>query len=522
MLTVSILLIMSIGICLGWKEMAYSYSGIHVADILGIWPFLVCLLISMTVGMGLIILHEKSSFLATSDEVVVVAVSIVLTIVILSTANIHFSTVTAFWGVLLALSVMRDGATSTLLWIVVLLSVTAAPIISIACSLLTRTLIRRHIEEKTMHLLTKQLYIKWLAYIGIVLCGIALTCNYALLIDSLISPLYIYNSGHTPWSLWLLVAVMSVMCLSPVIIYVYRHPKNGRMSEQLASIYGQTLSLLLFNTVLPLLITPLPSVIVSANLLKEGNTFAMEREKEMKRLLNMVIIAVATPMLSFLICVIMQWLYNRPYFFWVLVLFVILVCLLVRLSYTQYKKGKLFSRMLSDELKHRDEVRNEINRLDVMAVTSQFDSMSREIDFKHREIIDLSLFVRQQREYMTGIGEQLRELAQNTDTTTIKRSLVEIDRDLQETLRYPPEMEKIYQHVEKLHHDFVCRLQMRCTNLTKRECRLAILLRLGFSSKEIANMVNLETKSVEINRYRLRKKLRLDRSENLVNYLQLL
>ena len=63
---------------------------------------------------------------------------------------------------------------------------------------------------------------------------------------------------------------------------------------------------------------------------------------------------------------------------------------------------------------------------------------------------------------------------------------------------------------------------MRCPNLSKRECRLAVLLRLGFSSKEIANMVNLETKSVEINRYRLRKKLRLDRSENLVNYLKLL
>ena len=307
---------------------------------------------------------------------------------------------------------------------------------------------------------------------------------------------------------------MIVICLSPVIIHVYRRPRNGRMPEQLASLYGQTLSLMLFNIVLPVLITPLPSVIVSANLLKEGNTFVLEREGEMKRLLNMVIIAVATPMLSFLICVIMQWLYNRPYFFWVLVLFVILVCLLVRLSYTQYKKGKLFSRMLNDELKHR--------RLDVMAVTSQFDSMTREIDFKHKELIDLSLFMQQQREYMTGVGQQLRELSKGADTEGIRESLVEIDKDLQQTLRFPPEMEKIYQMVEKMHHDFVCRLQMRCPNLSKRECRLAVLLRLGFSSKEIANMVNLETKSVEINRYRLRKKLRLDRSENLVNYLQLL
>ena len=256
MLTVSILLIMLIGICFGWKEMAYCYSGIHVADILGIWPFVVCLLISMTVGMGLIILHENSSFLATTDEVVVATVSIVLTLVILSTANTHFSTVTAFWGALLALSIMRDDGISTVLWIVVLLSVVVAPIISIACSQLTHRLIRRHIEEKAMHLLNKQLHIKWLAYIGVVLCGIALTCNYALLIDSLISPLYIYNSGHSNWTLWLLVGIMIVMCLTPVIIYVYRHPRNGRMSEQLASLYGQTLSLMLFNIVLPVLITP--------------------------------------------------------------------------------------------------------------------------------------------------------------------------------------------------------------------------------------------------------------------------
>jgi DNA-binding CsgD family transcriptional regulator len=178
--------------------------------------------------------------------------------------------------------------------------------------------------------------------------------------------------------------------------------------------------------------------------------------------------------------------------------------------------------LLNDELKHRDEVSNEFNRLDVMAVTSQFDSMSREIDFKHKELIDLSLFMQQQREYMTGVGQQLRELSKGADTEGIRESLVEIDKDLQQTLRFPPEMEKIYQMVEKMHHDFVCRLQMRCPNLSKRECRLAVLLRLGFSSKEIANMVNLETKSVEINRYRLRKKLRLDRSENLVNYLQLL
>ena len=120
MLTVSILLIMSIGICFGWKEMAYSYSDIHIADILRTWPFLACLLLSMTVGMGLIILHEKSVFLNGADEVVVAAVSILLTIAILSTVNCHYSTVTAFWGALLALLVMNSGMVGTTLWVVVI------------------------------------------------------------------------------------------------------------------------------------------------------------------------------------------------------------------------------------------------------------------------------------------------------------------------------------------------------------------------------------------------------------------
>ena len=42
--------------------MAYSYSDIHIADILRTWPFLACLLLSMTVGMGLITQEEAKNY----------------------------------------------------------------------------------------------------------------------------------------------------------------------------------------------------------------------------------------------------------------------------------------------------------------------------------------------------------------------------------------------------------------------------------------------------------------------------
>jgi DNA-binding CsgD family transcriptional regulator len=42
---------------------------------------------------------------------------------------------------------------------------------------------------------------------------------------------------------------------------------------------------------------------------------------------------------------------------------------------------------------------------------------------------------------------------------------------------------------------------------------------MNLSSKEISTMMNITTRSVELARHRLRKKLKLDRDQNLVEYL---
>ena len=49
--------------------------------------------------------------------------------------------------------------------------------------------------------------------------------------------------------------------------------------------------------------------------------------------------------------------------------------------------------------------------------------------------------------------------------------------------------------------------------------RLCAYLRLNLSSKEIAPLFNISAKSVEIKRYRLRKRMGLGRVDNLVDYI---
>ena len=65
--------------------------------------------------------------------------------------------------------------------------------------------------------------------------------------------------------------------------------------------------------------------------------------------------------------------------------------------------------------------------------------------------------------------------------------------------------------------DFLQKVKKAYPDLTPNDLRLCAYLRLNLSSKEIAPLLNISHKSVEIKRYRLRKKMNLSSSDNLVN-----
>ena len=56
-------------------------------------------------------------------------------------------------------------------------------------------------------------------------------------------------------------------------------------------------------------------------------------------------------------------------------------------------------------------------------------------------------------------------------------------------------------------------------NLSKNEIRLCTFLKMNLSSKEIAPMMNISFRGVELHRYRLRKKLGIAQEETLSKFL---
>jgi DNA-binding CsgD family transcriptional regulator len=67
--------------------------------------------------------------------------------------------------------------------------------------------------------------------------------------------------------------------------------------------------------------------------------------------------------------------------------------------------------------------------------------------------------------------------------------------------------------------DFLQKIKYLHPSLTSNDLRLCAYLRLNLSSKEIAPLLNISVRSVEIKRYRLRKKMELSHNQGLAEYV---
>ena len=179
-----------------------------------------------------------------------------------------------------------------------------------------------------------------------------------------------------------------------------------------------------------------------------------------------------------------------------------------RLVYTQQRQIYERSRALSD--------------MELKVVLSENKALHDAVEMKRQEVMNVALSIVEQKEFLESLNDKVRFLAQTDDVKEKDRLTEELGMAIRQRLSYDRDVDSqyFYSQAESLHEDFNAKLTENFPNLTQQEKRLATLLRLGFSSKYIATLMNITPKSVEISRYRLRQKLGLGKGDNLVNFIK--
>jgi DNA-binding NarL/FixJ family response regulator len=157
--------------------------------------------------------------------------------------------------------------------------------------------------------------------------------------------------------------------------------------------------------------------------------------------------------------------------------------------------------------------------MELNAILAENHSLHGTLELKRKEIINVALGISEQKEFLEMLAEKVHSAAKASSEEK-DRIIAEIEKELGQRTSFSGEIDEFYTQAEVLHKDFSVKLTEEFPNLTVSERRLATLLRLGFSSKYIATLMNISPKSVEISRYRLRQKLGLKKGDNLINFIK--
>ncbi len=137
----------------------------------------------------------------------------------------------------------------------------------------------------------------------------------------------------------------------------------------------------------------------------------------------------------------------------------------------------------------------------------------------NNELATATMHLLNKNEFMTGIKNTLGQIIRKTASEDSRRELQQITRNIEQNISADSDWEHFQFHFDRVHGDFTGRFKTVFPMLSPQDIKLSAYLRMNLSTKEIAQLLNISVRGVEISRYRLRKKLQLDRTTNLQEFI---
>jgi DNA-binding CsgD family transcriptional regulator len=206
---------------------------------------------------------------------------------------------------------------------------------------------------------------------------------------------------------------------------------------------------------------------------------------------------------------------------WAYTLYLLLTIVSVYYLYSwQRKKFFLQQEKYEEEQKRLHYLHQlEINKAETELFSLRNGKLQSEIDFKNSELATNAMHLVQKGELLAKIKTELNHIMKAIGNEKTASELKKMIKVLGEDEKMDKDWEHFAQHFDKVHSDFMVVLKEKHNNITPNELKLCTYLRMNLSTKEIAQLMNISVRGIEISRYRLRKKLGITTEISLFDYL---
>lgn len=193
---------------------------------------------------------------------------------------------------------------------------------------------------------------------------------------------------------------------------------------------------------------------------------------------------------------------------WIKALYVLLFMALIAVVFL-INKRKLRKHQQKLEEKFEDEHQERLARI-------EHDRLVHEIDLKRKELANTTMMAAKKNEVLMEIQN---ELSKDKNSFSNQYRMKHIMNKINAAVKSKDEWKVFETNFNEVHEDFFKDILAEYPKLSSKDLKLCSYLKMNLSSKEIAPLMGISVRGVEVHRYRLRKKMALESDVNLTKFL---
>ena len=145
-------------------------------------------------------------------------------------------------------------------------------------------------------------------------------------------------------------------------------------------------------------------------------------------------------------------------------------------------------------------------------------NLEKEVETRQARLSASVLQSAHKNQFLADLKEQISKM-EFPDQEPQRRELRKLIRSIDSELNQEDYWEQFRLTFDQMHQDFVQELHHRHPNISGNDNRLCYFIRMGFSNAEIASILHITVNGVEQSKYRLKKKMELDKDASLNEYI---
>lgn len=210
-----------------------------------------------------------------------------------------------------------------------------------------------------------------------------------------------------------------------------------------------------------------------------------------------------------------------PPFYWSVLARIIYLLIAIYLINAVYRHMlKIFQFKKEKIRKEEKEKRQlEIDKKEQQIIALKNEKLENELTLKSKKLAESTMTIIKKNELLANIKEELTAQKKALGSQYPNKYYEKIVRILDENLSSEDDWVIFQNNFDRIHENFFRNLHIKYPELTSNDLRFCAYLRLNLTSKDIAHLMNISIKGVEMGRYRIRKKIGIPSEKSLTEFM---